>query len=177
MPLKPRSLILTLPAPFTLALILTQACSRESRQSAAESFRRAVNPPEIPADTIPEALDYAADLQVDLSEMAKLPAGVLYRDVKPGDGPEIAEGDSVELFYLGWLPNAVLVDSAIVGTRVGTGSVLPGIDAALLGMKVGGIRKLVLSPGLAYGPEGSGGIPPAAVLVYDVEVRSRIPPP
>jgi len=162
---------------FGAALLALFACSSETRQAAVESFRRAVNPAELPADTTPELLDYAADLQVDLSEMAKLPAGVLYRDVRPGDGPDVVLGDSVEIGFLGWLPNGVLADSGGAVFRVGTGAVLVGIDAALPGMKVGGLRKLVLSPGLAFGPDGNAGIPPGAVLVYDVELRARFPAP
>lgn len=140
-----------------------------------ETLRSAGNPPTPPPDTIPEFLDYAADLQVDLSDMAKLPVGVLYRDVQPGTGPEVVEGDSVLIHYQGWLPNGALVDSALVGIRVGAGHAIQGVDAALPGMKVGGIRKLVISPGLAFGAEGTSGIPPGSVLVYDVEVRAKLP--
>ena len=158
----------------TILLLILAACSGESRRAAVEALRSAGNPP-IPIDTVPEFLDYAADLQVDLSDMAKLASGVLYRDIEPGTGPEVVEGDSVVVHYRGWLPNGSLVDSALVGVRVGAGDALPGIDAALPGMKVGGIRKLVLSPGLAYGADGTYGVPPASVLVYDLEVRSKAP--
>ena len=155
--------------------LLSVGCSGETRRSAAESFRQAVNPPELPPDTIPEQLDYAADLQVDLSEMAKLPEGVLYRDVRAGEGVVVGPGDSVEIRYRGWLPNGTLVDSAAIGVRIGAGDVLPGLDAGLPGMKVGGVRKLVLSPGLGFGGEGAYGIPPASVLVYDLELLARVP--
>lgn len=158
-----------------LLLALALPACGESRKAAIETLRQVANPPELPPDTIPEMLDYAADLQVDLSEMAKLPVGVLYRDVKLGDGPEVAAGDSVVIRYFGWLPNGGLVDTAAVGVRIGSGDILAGLDAALPGMKVGGIRKLVLSPGLAFGAEGGYGIPPASVLVYDVELRARFP--
>lgn len=160
---------------LVILLLLAAACSSESRRAAVETLRAAGNPPAPPPDTVPEFLDYVADLQVDLSDMAKLESGVLYREISPGTGPEVAMGDSVLVHYLGWLPNGELVDSALVGVRVGSGDALPGIDAALVGMKVGGIRKLVLSPGLAYGPDGTSGIPPAAVLVYDLEVKSKLP--
>ena len=107
--------------------------------------------------------------------MAKLSIGVLYRDVRVGEGPEVGEGDSVVVHYLGWLPNAILVDSAAIGVRIGAGDALPGIEAALPGMRVGGLRKLVLSPGLGFGVEGGYGVPPNSVLVYDLEVRSKVP--
>ncbi len=160
---------------LTCLAILLAACGKDARHAAVEALRSAGNPPEAPGDTIPEDLDYAADLQVDLSEMVKTPAGVLYREVQPGTGPEVASGDSVVVFYQGWTPSGSLVDSTVVGVRVGAGDILPGIDAALPGMKVGGIRKLVLSPGLAFGAEGSYGVPPNTVLVYDLEVREKIP--
>jgi hypothetical protein len=160
---------------FAGLALLAAGCGKETRQAAIEAIRAAARPPEPPPDTVPEFLDYAADLRVDLSEMAKLPEGVLYRDVEPGSDPAIAPGDSVLVHYQGWLPNGVMVDSALVAIRVGTGAVLPGIDAALPEMKVGGSRKLVLTPGLAYGVEGAGGVPPNSVLVYDVEIRARFP--
>jgi len=149
-------------------------CSSKGK-STLESLRSAVQPPPPPPDTIPEVLDYAADLQVDLSEMAKLPIGVLYRDLAPGEGPEALAGDSVEVAFQAWLPDGTKVDSAVTGVRIGAGDVPSGIDAALQGMKPGGRRKVVLSPGLAFGAEGRDNIPPNAVLVYDLELRAKLP--
>lgn len=151
------------------------ACRTDSGRSTLQALRSAVTPPLPPADTVPEFLDYAADLQVDVSEMAKLPIGVLWAEVAPGDGAEVLAGDSVTIAYQGWLPDGTKVDSAEATLRVGAGDVITGIDAALPGMKAGGKRRLVLSPGLAYGAEGQGNVPPNAVLVYDVELRSKIP--
>jgi FKBP-type peptidyl-prolyl cis-trans isomerase len=150
-------------------------CSGETRRSTVESIRTALNPP-IPQDTIPEALDYDADLGVDIAEMAKLPLGVLYAEVLPGEGTEIQEGDSVSVLLMGWLPDATLVDSVELAIRVGAGDVVAGIDAALPGMRPGGKRRLVLTPGLAWGVDGKDNIPPNAVLVYDVDLRTRITP-
>jgi len=156
-------------------LIAGLSCSSDSRRSGLESLRRAVDPQPPPADTIPEMLDYAADLQIDLSEMAKLPSGVLYSDATTGTGAPVAAGDSVEITYQGWLPNGGKVDSAVTALRVGAGDVLAGIDAALPGMQPGGRRKLILPPGLAFGAEGRGNVPPNTVLVYEVELRARLP--
>jgi FKBP-type peptidyl-prolyl cis-trans isomerase len=83
-------------------------------------------------------------------------------------------GDSVEIGFDGWLPHGVKVDSGTAALRVGAGSVIGGIDLALPGMQPGGRRKLVIPPGLAYGAEGIGEIPPLAVLVYNVELRRII---
>lgn len=155
-----------------VAVIL--GCAGDTKR-ATQSIRSAFDPAVAPPDTIPEALDYAADLQVDISEMAKLPVGVLYRDVAPGTGDPIVVGDSAEILIQGWLPNGQRVDSGVVALRVGAGDVIQGIDAALPGMLPGGRRKLVLSPGLAYGADGREGVPPNAVVVYDVELRAKLP--
>jgi hypothetical protein len=165
------------PVPLLLALaaILAVGCKLGSKaRSVAESVRTSLNPTSQPQDTIPEMLDYAADLGVNISEMAKLPAGLLWTDLSPGDGQAAAAGDSVQIGLEGWLPDATLVDSSTVSVRIGTGAVIDGIDLALPGMKPGGRRQLVIPPGLGYGSQGREGIPPDVVLVYVVELRSVI---
>lgn len=163
--------LLLLLATLSVALL---GCGSKGK-SALESLRSAVQPPPPPPDTIPEVLDYAADLLVDISEMAKLPIGVLYAELAPGEGLEAAVGDSVQVAFQAWLPDGTKVDSAVTGIRIGAGDVPSGLDAALVGMKPGGRRKLVLSPGLAFGAEGRDNIPPNAVLVYDLELRAKLP--
>jgi len=155
------------------ALALLWACSGgSSPKGILQSVRAAFSPQAPVPDTIPEMLDYAPDLQVDVADMARLPEGVLWRELTPGDSAfgVAMTGDSVELTYLGWLPSGLLVDSGFAAVRVGAGSVLAGIDLGIAGMQPGGRRKLVIPPGLAYGAEGLGEIPPLAVLVYDLEL-------
>ena len=155
------------------ALALLSACSGGSSPKGILQSVRAAFSPQVPVpDTIPEMLDYAPDLQVDVADMARLPEGVLWRELTPGDSAIAVAmtGDSVELTYLGWLTSGLLVDSGFAAVRVGSGSVLAGIDLGIAGMQPGGRRKLVIPPGLAYGAEGIGEIPPLAVLVYDLEL-------
>lgn len=155
------------------ALALLWACSGgSSPKGILQSVRAAFSPQAPVPDTIPEMLDYAPDLQVNVADMARLPEGVLWRELTPGDSAfgVAVTGDSVELTYLGWLPSGLLVDSGFAAVRVGAGSVLAGIDLGIAGMQPGGRRKLVIPPGLAYGAEGLGEIPPLAVLVYDLEL-------
>jgi len=155
------------------ALALLAACSGgSSPRGVLQSVRAAFSPQAPPPDTIPEMLDYSPDLQVNITDMARRPEGVLWRELTPGDSVlgVAVTGDSVEINYLGWLPSGLLVDSGFAAVRVGAGSVLAGIDLGIPGMQPGGRRKLVLPPGLGYGAEGIGEIPPLAVLVYDLEL-------
>jgi hypothetical protein len=160
-------------AAFAASLL---ACRADSPARAAiRSVGAGLNPPLPPPDTIPEMLDYDADLGVNITEMAKLPEGVLYQDMVVGSGREAASTDSVDLAFQGWLPDGSIVDSGTVSLRLGSGAMIQGIEAGIPGMKPGGRRKLVIPPGLAYGGEGQDGIPPNAVVVYDVELRAIVP--
>ena len=157
---------------FPLLALLWACSGGSSPKGILQSVRAAFSLQTPPPDTIPEMLDYAPDLQVNVADMARLPEGVLWRELSPGDSAfgAAVTGDSVELAYLGWLPSGLLVDSGFAAVRVGAGSVLGGIDLGIAGMQPGGRRKLVIPPGLGYGAEGLGEIPPLAVLVYDLEL-------
>ncbi len=151
------------------------ACKGGSAGSAAQRFRAVFQPPPPPPDTIPEMLDYAGSLGVNIADMKKLPEGVLYDEVAlGGDSVAAAAGDSVEIRYDGWLPNGVKVDSGEVSMRLGGGGVVQGLELAIPGMRAGGKRRLVLAPGPAYGPDGTETVPPNSVLVYDLELRRII---
>ena len=96
-------------------------------------------------------------------------------DVVKGKGPEAARGKTVEVHYTGWLTDGKQFDSSVGGSpfsfRLGAGEVIEGWDRGVLGMKVGGKRKLTLPPELGYGATGAPpDIPPHATLVFEVEL-------
>lgn len=161
---------------FLSCLLAALACKADSSAGrAAQSIRDAFSPAALPPDTIPEMLNYAADLQVNISEMAKLPEGVLWTDLAVGPGDSVSVGDSVQVALAGWLPDGTLVDSSTTSLRVGQGAVIQGLDLGIPGMRTGGRRQLVIPPGLAFGEEGGDSIPANAVLVYVVELKARLP--
>ena len=104
-------------------------------------------------------------------------------DDKVGDGNEAGSGRRVTVHYTGWLYDANKADhkgnkfdssrdrGQPFGFTLGRGQVIPGWDQGLVGMKVGGHRKLTIPPEEAYGARGAGGvIPPNATLEFDVEL-------
>jgi FKBP-type peptidyl-prolyl cis-trans isomerase len=100
--------------------------------------------------------------------------GLKIRDIKEGTGPECPPGASVVAHYTGWLTNGKVFDSSRKRgkpTPFSLGEVVPGWQKGIPGMKVGGVRKLVIPPELGYGARGTGrDIPPNATLVFEVEL-------
>jgi len=107
-------------------------------------------------------------------------------DLRVGTGAEATIGRAVTVNYSGWLYNAAgtdnkgtLFDSSLAAGRtplaftVGASNIIPGFSQCVLGMKVGGLRRCVIPPSLAYGSQGSGSaIPPNATLIFELELLS-----
>jgi FKBP-type peptidyl-prolyl cis-trans isomerase FkpA len=104
-------------------------------------------------------------------------------DLVVGTGAEATAGKSITVNYTGWLYDTSKPDGK--GTQfdtsigksplplvVGGGSVIKGFDQGVVGMKVGGSRRLVIPPELAYGAAGNGPIPPNATIVFDISLLS-----
>jgi FKBP-type peptidyl-prolyl cis-trans isomerase len=95
-------------------------------------------------------------------------------DARVGTGAEAIAGKRVTVHYTGWLANGKKFDSSKGGPpfafRLGAGEVIAGWDQGVAGMKVGGVRKLIIPPSLGYGASGDGPIPPNATLVFEVEL-------
>lgn len=97
-------------------------------------------------------------------------------EIVVGEGDEVKDGDWVSVHYTGCLKDGTKFDSSLdrgepIEFPLGGGMVIPGWEQGIRGMRVGGKRKLVIPPELAYGEDGAGDvIPPNAVLVFDVEV-------
>ena len=102
-------------------------------------------------------------------------------DIRVGTGTEATAGKRLSVNYTGWLYNPSGTDGK--GTQfdssagrgafaftLGAGQVISGWDRGMSGMRVGGQRRLVLPPELAYGASGNGPIPPNATLVFDIEL-------
>ena len=106
-------------------------------------------------------------------------------DIRVGTGTEATAGRRATVNYTGWIYDPAAAenkgrqfDSSLAPGRtpfmltVGVGQVIPGFDRGVTGMRVGGARRVVIPPDLAYRNMGSqdGTIPPNATLVFDIEL-------
>lgn len=141
-----------------LVVALLGCRSSETEAPASEAPAPAAEAPA--PEAAPVAPDTTAQLQIE--------------DVSEGNGMAAQNGDLVIVHYTGKLPNGTVFDSSVgrqpIRFVLGRGEVIPGWDQGLLGLKVGGKRKLTIPPHLGYGASGSGPIPPNATLLFDVEL-------
>lgn len=102
-------------------------------------------------------------------------------DIRLGTGTEAIAGKILTVNYTGWLYDGNRTDlkglqfDSSVGLpplqfTLGTGSVIEGFDRGMTGMKVGGIRRIVIPPSLGYGTSRNNSIPANATLLFEVEL-------
>lgn len=108
-------------------------------------------------------------------------SGLQYQDLNIGTGAVALAGQHVSVHYTGWLQNpdgskGKKFDSSKDRNEafqfpLAAGHVIKGWDEGVLGMKVGGVRTLIIPSALGYGARGAGGvIPPNATLIFEVEL-------
>ena len=82
----------------------------------------------------------------------------------------------IGVYYVGRLQQGKVFDQCSKGQpfkfRLGGGDVIKGWDMGIVGMKIGGKRRLTIPANLGYGKKGDGDIPPNSTLVFDVELKS-----
>ena len=107
------------------------------------------------------------------------PADLEIVDLVDGDGPEATSGSTVRVHYVGVAHStgeefdASYNRGAPLEFRLGVGQVIAGWDTGVQGMKVGGRRRLVIPPHLAYGDRGAGGvIQPGESLIFVCDLVS-----
>jgi FKBP-type peptidyl-prolyl cis-trans isomerase len=101
---------------------------------------------------------------------------LVMEDTVVGTGAEAVAGTKVSVHYTGRLTDGTKFDSSLDRNQpftfnLGANEVIKGWDQGLVGMKVGGKRKLTIPPHLGYGENGAGdAIPPNATLVFEIEL-------
>ncbi len=111
-------------------------------------------------------------------KMIAFPSGLRYVDLEEGWGNIPESGGMTMLHYTGWLENGTKFDSSLdkhvpFQFRFGHNEVIIGLEEGISNMKVGGTRKIIVPPQLAYGKNGlQGKIPPNSTLVYKIRLLS-----
>ena len=182
-------------APVAAALALSMslaACGGSAEESAADRYAETA---EQQAATQTTAADTAAPKATkleptagerDLDEKPKIPASegsppkeLKVEDLIEGDGRAAKTGDQVSVQYVGVLfENGKQFDASWDNDEkpfeftLGEGQVIDGWDQGIVGMKVGGRRKLTIPPDLAYGEQGQPpDIPADATLIFEVDLK------
>src|SRR5262245_1426910 len=102
-------------------------------------------------------------------------------DLRVGTGTEATAGRTVSVNYTGWLYSNTAAENkgrqfdtstgrGAFSFQLGANRVIQGWERGVPGMRVGGLRRLVIPPELAYGSAGQGTIPPNATLLFEVEL-------
>lgn len=117
-----------------------------------------------------------AGVQAGKGQVVTTPSGLQYVDLVTGNGKMAETGDMAVVHYTGWLKDGTQFDSSKDRNKpfqfsLGAGRVIKGRDEGVVGMKIGGTRKLTVPPELGYGARGAGRvIPPNATLTFKVEL-------
>ena len=105
------------------------------------------------------------------------PTDLVVTDITEGEGAEATSGSTVQVHYVGVTHStgeefdASYNRGQPLSFRLGVGQVISGWDQGVQGMKVGGRRRLVIPPHLAYGDRGAGGvIQPGETLIFVVDL-------
>jgi peptidylprolyl isomerase len=160
-------------SPRLFACLLTAAALIACNDTVA-----GLGPPSDPATET-----FAASLNVNIASMTRLPSGVYIRDDTVGTGVDVTDqADTIVVNYAGYLKDGTLFDSGNNITMV-RGQLVAGFRNGVVGMKVGGTRKIVIPSEQGYGgasqKDASTGeitIPRQSTLIFDVKmIRVHIP--
>jgi hypothetical protein len=107
----------------------------------------------------------------------------MFGEIKVGTGKELAVNMQAAVFYKGWLTDGTLFDQSRLDAdaklqpfvlTIGEHKVITGWEEGLVGMKVGGVRRIIVPPAVGYGTKGQAPIPGNAVLVFDVQLMDAL---
>jgi FKBP-type peptidyl-prolyl cis-trans isomerase FkpA len=124
--------------------------------------------PLAPQPEVIEDITFDSSLEIDLAAMTKLDSGVYIEDLVEGTGEAVVAGSTIQITYTLWLSDGTQIQTGPLNLVVDAGNAIPGFLDGLLGMRVGGTRKILVPPALGYGNQDYLDIPGGSVLVFEV---------
>ena len=139
-----------------LSLGVSTACTKKKAEEPVQNTHDGTN-------ISPKEFERLSSMELKIEEIAV------------GKGAEAQNGKTVSVHYTGTLESGTKFDSSLdrgepISFELGSGRVIQGWEKGILGMKVGGKRKLTIPPKMGYGERPMGPIPPYSVLFFDVEL-------
>lgn len=109
------------------------------------------------------------------SKMIKTESGLQYEDIRLGSGDAVKSGQKLTVHYEGTLSDGTKFDNSYDRNQpfefvIGKGQVIKGWEEGLLGMRIGGKRKLIIPAELGYGANSAGAIPANSELIFEIEL-------
>lgn len=103
---------------------------------------------------------------------------VFFGDIKEGSGAVAQKDSQLAVTYVGYLTDGSVFDQSKSSNgqkepllfKLGAGQLIPGFEQGVAGMKVGGLRRVIIPPSLGYGDKAQGSIPANSVLVFDIQL-------
>jgi peptidylprolyl isomerase len=148
----------------TVILILIATIPGRGGSPVAEAPQQQAVPPAQQSQPMP---------QQPAGNAVRTASGLEYIDEVVGSGAQPQPGQTVVVHYTGYLDDGTIFDSSVQRGQPAefpVDQVIAGFREGVLGMKVGGKRRLIIPPELGYGAQGQGPIPPNARLTFDVEL-------
>ncbi len=163
-----------------LALLACGACIACNRVSEPDPPPKPTPSPSTFVSQAASGAPSAPAKAVPLESITGTPGTLEKVDIQVGTGAEAKTGQRVKVHYTGRLTNGTEFDSSLKREPyvfvLGAGDVIRGWDQGVVGMRVGGKRKLTIPYDLAYGIAGRPpAIPPKATLVFDIELLDIVP--
>ncbi|KAJ8460898.1 hypothetical protein OPV22_033824 [Ensete ventricosum] len=135
----------------------------------------------LPPEEKPRLCDEECEKELENIPMVTTESGLQYKDIKIGEGPSPPIGFQVAANYVAMVPSGQIFDSSLEKGqpyifRVGAGQVVKGLDEGILGMKVGGKRRLYIPGSLSF-PKGLTSAPgrprvaPNSPVIFDVSLE------
>ncbi|KAI8340790.1 hypothetical protein BC941DRAFT_450257 [Chlamydoabsidia padenii] len=152
------------------------AAAAEKEQAAKQEKKRAADS-EKEEPTKKQKVEEKKPKQQEKKQVTKMANGLIIEDIKVGEGANVRSGARIGMRYIGKLTSGKVFDKNVSGKpfnfRLGAGEVIKGWDQGILGMKLGGERKLTIPAPLAYGKRGAPPqIPGNATLVFEIKLVS-----